>query len=561
MNKKVALVLMCMLSMCFIFGCGSEDKNDEDKKVQSTKEPIKNNADSIVPSGKPEEGNTDSSIVSIVDMGYTNYQEILHTDISIDLSYQIPFVNSSSLRFSNLSKTFENEIEAKKKRNGEIKKELLDFVKNPEGTDEIDFLYDNMDLSFMRSDTNAVSILYTHKAYKGGVIDILEYLGMNYDTKTGKVLKFNDVVTDAPKFFELVHEKLKVEYADIYGDMFEISKVIEELSKNPQIEWIMTSEGITVYFNAYDIAPVDYGHQAITIYYDERPELFNEIYTKTAKDYIIPLTSGETYAIDTDKDGVRSELVIDEIDGEDGFFKYDISLGDKKLTVSNYSYSSENSLVYSGGKYYLYLTQSVDGDGQVVSVVDLQDMGYIKERNILGYLKWNETGFSENEDGSYYVERSIPFVNPNKFYVSRQMDLLGTYYAAKQSHIDEKGYVESDSDRYEADSNYAIKIRRDFEVDVVDYSGKVIGEATLVEGTYFDIVFTDNKSYVDVVEVEESNIENIGVEGYALYNINENEKIDETTVLFRIKVETYDYPRLIAGQPEDEMLEGMMYAG
>ena len=128
-----------------------------------------------------------------------------------------------------------------------------------------------------RADEKVFSYTRTDYSDLGGAHPFTQYLGYNFNSATGTKLGLEDVVVDYDKLYDYVLETLQAYnsdaqmggllvdgYEDYVKDMFYTSK---------NIQWFMEDDGLTVYFNAYDIAAYAAGPIAIKIPYQGHEDL------------------------------------------------------------------------------------------------------------------------------------------------------------------------------------------------------------------------------------------------------------------------------------------------
>ena len=155
--------------------------------------------------------------------------------------------------------------------------------------------YDCGEIYVRRSDSLVTSFLSGQYRYSNGVHGSYFLMGVNIDTATGKELKLSDVMNVSPKLTEAIVEELRRNYhPDTFFEGFE-KTVAEEISEE-NIVWVLEAQGITFYFNQYNIAPYASGILTATFLFDERPDLFNKNYMKTPLAYCAQLRNGEGIA-------------------------------------------------------------------------------------------------------------------------------------------------------------------------------------------------------------------------------------------------------------------------
>ncbi len=440
---------------------------------------------------------------------------------------------------------------------------------------------DQISADLMRADTKVVSFLYEEYREAGGPHPSRTYWGRNYETETGEQVNLRDLVTDTKAFLEVVRAQLESEYSEVMEGFYDLDASFDAIEENLEagdsdegqqggtnLNWLLGYEGITVIFNAEDLGPYAIGAQFVTIYYDEHPELFHTEYTTVPTGYIVPVKDALTMSVDLDGDGTREPLSIEGIESEEAeyavWYDWEISSGANSITISNYDFSKDAFLIRANAQYYLYLFGYAEGDMGTLNVIDLKDWQYDPEQTMyceLGRCLGGNADFPDEKVTQYSTTRS-GIVDPESFIISDRMEMLGTYTGMKTYHVDESGYPATDDDFYEAYTNMAMKTLREVPCEYVDLEGNVIGEGSIQGGAYAVVLRTDNASWLDVVVIPESRIENRGTEDYPYYVITDHPELEEYTDFLRIRTQDTDgYFRAIDGAEEGEVFEGIMYAG
>ena len=148
----------------------------------------------------------------------------------------------------------------------------------PEGFEITDRLY------VRRADSRVLSVLETGFDFGGGVHGYFGYYPLNLDAQTGEEIQLSDVITDKSRLADLLKSRLKEENSeDSFFEGWEetIDKETEEVKEDDmdwKLSWTLDPQGITFYFNPYDIGPWAAGAFTTTILYDSEKGLINEKY-------------------------------------------------------------------------------------------------------------------------------------------------------------------------------------------------------------------------------------------------------------------------------------------
>ena len=173
-----------------------------------------------------------------------------------------------------------------------------------------------------------------------------------------------------------------------------------------------------------------------------------------------------------------------------------------------------------GGTYlYVQLNQEDDyASTQVIRIEpdDITDLGEVEE-----YVR------------SRYLE------DPDCFWMGRSFDLLGTNSGAQEVSVGTDGLpMQVETPPYYTTEFYtrALRLRDDMELPVLtDHRGDPDGEDWFPEDSIFVIVGMDGDGHVEL-------------------------RSDEGTYVW-LEVDNSEYPGTIDGTDEDEIFEGVMYAG
>lgn len=72
-----------------------------------------------------------------------------------------------------------------------------------------------------------------------------------------------------------------------------------------QVQWFLTNDGVTIWFNQYDIAPYAAGPVTVEIPFEKQGDLFEKQYETTKTSYVKELPEYGTVEADVNGDGKR----------------------------------------------------------------------------------------------------------------------------------------------------------------------------------------------------------------------------------------------------------------
>ncbi len=423
----------------------------------------------------------------------------------------------------------------------------------------------------LRADSNVISVFREHSSYWGGVHGMYAYSGVSFDTSSGRELTLADVVADMDAFFGLVNDKMKSQYADIYEYLSDVEEYLAGIdpADNQAIAWSIDSEGVNVYFNPYTLGAYVMGAQIVSIYFDEAPGIFEERYMMVPENYVIPMNQNIPRCVDTNGDGERELVEIQyepvEYAGEySGQYDWQITAGDRSVIVPDSCYSEKSYLVRANDQYYLYIFECSDNDYRLLATVDLKNMFYDQDKTFNAGTGMIAYDWRETEDVYASWDMGYGFTDPENFELETRLDMLSTITAKRQYRIGRDGYPVNNDEWYQINPGIVLQTKQDVVCDQVDKNGRKTAETTLGKSTYVILVRTDGETWVDVQEIDESEIvkEEYGEEyGDLCMMYAEDAKPDYDRAIYRISVNCMEYPRTVNGIEEDQVFSGIMYAG
>lgn len=434
-----------------------------------------------------------------------------------------------------------------------------DFILNAEKT-----------TSVMRADSRIVSLYHNNYIDLGGAHPSYDYTGDTFDVESGKRLLLTDVVKDPEAFFDLLDEKLQEEYEEIYPYMESFADYRKQRKAEDYafVQWVMSSEGMTVFFNPYELGPYAMGAQIITVFFDEAPELFYPEFLEVLPEYVLPVIPDIPMHLDLNADGKKEDFSI-EWEGtgepeEDYVYYYDfvVKADNRSVKLSDWCYSEESYVVRANDQYYLYLFETSDNDYTILAVVDLRTLDYDTEKSENAYLtaEWGEYIYTP-EGGFESSSQSQAFTDPTNFDLGTTTQVLGTKTAVKNFHVGADGYPASEEAWYSLSSVACIRTKKDLTAILVNAEGEETGETVIPENTYLYFIRTDNETWADVQEIDASEVEVFADEWYEMITAKEDPAADASKPIYRLYVDKTEWPYQVGGESEEDALAGIMYAG
>jgi len=414
-------------------------------------------------------------------------------------------------------------------------------------------------ITLERADENVVSYVTNGYSYLGGAHPNSVMTGHNFDAKTGEEITIKDVFSDVNSLVDTVITKIEEAEAAKSGMLKEdwketvASLLKEEGDKDYSFSFVIKNNKIHLIFDTYSLGAYALGPVEIDIDEADYDTLVADKY-KVSYDALCDSinTYGQyclEYRFDFDHDG-KEELIQIDTDLNDEFGAEDVivsygrsedSLFSKRIewTYSNACYVMENE----EGEYYLYVEVTRENDWKTVEIFDLSNPD-------------KELVEVENKyDNAFYG--FIP-VDTKHIYVENRFHIMGTYSGYKEAYIDEDGQIKPyDGDYiivslnheavFEKDAEYPTSINERFYLtalqDIVAYASSDIYDLTTGEDVVIkagDKVYpyaTDGKNYM-IFMLEDGSFVKM-----------EYDDIED------------NWENTIDGIPEEELFEGIIYAG
>lgn len=392
-----------------------------------------------------------------------------------------------------------------------------------------------------RADNRVLSLGKSGYDYWGGAHGTGYSTGCNYNARTGEELRIQDVVTDVDTLAGLIEAKVYesgLTRDDLFLDEEETLKdYILKAAADHTLNWEITNEGVTVWFNPYEISYYAAGMPSGSVSFAGHPEVFSDYYAETARTYVYAIEGLDVSDIDFDGDGKADELSVWASMDEYGTYEaLKVSMKGVETSKDIWAYSYDPYILHTtDGKNYLYVICGSDNDYRMLEVFDLNGSSavYVGEVNNCGLR-------AQLLDASSYLYGEELLTDPENFYLESRMEVLSTYSASRKYHVGADGMPVADEDFYQVDaSTYewreALTAKKDVPCVQVAEDGSVTADnAVIPAGTKLTLYRTDGSSLVDL-------------------------KAGDT--LYRIEVDHSEWPYTINGVEEEEYFDGVMYAG
>lgn len=399
------------------------------------------------------------------------------------------------------------------------------FSENP----DYFYPYESTEQAFVRrADTKVLSILHNGYTYTGGAHGFPYYWGESYDVATGELLSLSDVVTKKDGLSDLIWKELSEVYLDeIWNGEADLDDWIEA---EDVISWTLDYNGITFYFNPYDLAAYAYGRQQITLTFSEYPDLVKEEYQVAPESYGVELPGECNFYYDVNSDGVADALSWTT----HGDFEKEltVTLNSIDYKFDHYSFDTEATFLASrDGGCYLYVQTAVENDYNYTYFYRLGD-----DVEYLGEMAGGMRYYSHGAEDMYFTEAVLS--NPDSFEMCTRTQMASTVTGYRTYSVGENGMPKSEQPFYsfEEDGMLTFTALRDFSAEI--YHGETHtakGTVQILAGETMQYYATDNERYIWLLL--------------------------EDGTLCRKEVVFDDHLPTVDGYRIDEMFEGVMYAG
>ena len=401
--------------------------------------------------------------------------------------------------------------------------------------------YIDREMLIRRADTSVLSLSIPLSNFSGGAHGWYGDFPRSFDVKTGKEIKFTDIVKDIDKMYDYVTERLMEKYSEEW-DMF-IQFQIEgqdpyELYKNGTAEqgFYFDNEGITVIFNPYDLAAYAAGAQQIYIPYKGNEDLFvdGKYFEEHMDEYAIGVNIGEPYCSDIFGDGTEDSFSVylwanpEDYDHVESVY-FNVNGADYTIESDFYAFSQYAYLIRNKeGKVFCYLMTSEFNDYRIVYVYEITKDG-VKFVDTTAAGVW-----APSREGDEWWAWGGIMTDPNNFYADYRTDILGTTHIHTLCSVGPDGMPKAYSDVFEFGNKFELTLKQTLVADTVSEDGEKTGSMTLNPGDVVKAYRTDDDKYVDL--------------------------LTKDGVIIRINV-TNVYPYEVNGIQMDELFDGIIYAG
>ena len=385
-----------------------------------------------------------------------------------------------------------------------------------------------------RDDDIVFSYIGYYYGYSGGAHGYYSYTGLNFDPRTGNMLELTDICSDPEQLRTVLEQSLLEKYPDGSFALSGASLASYGVSEGETpYNWVMGPQGLTFFFNPYEIASYAEGVLYIQIRFEEYPDLFREDYSSKGS-YAFTLHNWMDPEYDLDGDLIPDPITLGT-DYDDNGEPCGITVcagGSTCRLDDDLSYEMYPVLLHlEDGRNYLYLHELYDNDYRGIRVIDLNGTSPF----LAGDFPGGQVISSDEETGG--TVKNV-LADPDAFSLASHFDLLSSYTAYRNYTIGADGMPVPLDDWYTIQAFWPLTVKKPLPASGVD---PVTLEAdgtsvTVPAGEQLTLLRTDGISQVDLA------LSSGGRE-------------------IRIETDASVWPHTIGGEDENNFFEMTYYAG
>ncbi len=382
-----------------------------------------------------------------------------------------------------------------------------------------------------RADDQVFSFITYYYGYTGGAHGYYAYYGHNYDPLTGQELNLADVVNDEEALKDVIWELLLEKYSG--GSIGTMGRTLDEYGsdegKQP-LNWTAGADGLTFFFNPYELASYAEGAQCVTVGYKEYESLFTGRVTQQTGGGACRLVNWMEEEADLNGDGQPDTLSVNvNRDGTMQVESFTVRMNENECVVDMGGNAWTPCLMRADdGRTCLYLEIQMENDYRQTVVIDLTG----DAPAVYGTL---DAAFPEKWED--LVTMTLFPVDTDCFRMSERLNILSTFTGERDYSMAGGSFGEPLSDIWQVEYAPSLVVAKELPVYPIDEkSGSVSDTAVEVPvGEEVSVAATDGRTWADL----------------ALQ--------DGKTA--RVYVDTSSRPFTIEGTDEADYFETLYYAG
>ena len=435
-------------------------------------------------------------------------------------------------------------------------------------------LYGDMRSLIRRADAQAVSVVNAWSEYAGGAHESYGYAVSNFDTSTGAEITLESLLT--PEGAITLNSRLGEELDAVYPDLAPGYMLADYLTDD--YTFSLEPDGVTFWFNPYEIASFADGLLTVKLYFDRDADILNDTYKSADESWFVELGDSVPYRYAA-SDGsfhtaetwaVRNLEYPDwfdgfglEFDGPEGSdrwidrptvidFETDWAApAGRTMTLDKIGFFSLTAYyAHIPAGDYIVTLRSAENDSQELTVyraggTRIQDMNMTGPGYFL-YPELPEDADEDEIDWENYVSYRSVLTDPYNAQLNTRCDLFGTWTSGGSYSFTGGGFQLQGDLLY--GSGFAMTLKQDLTV-----TRQEPDEWTLATGTQITI---PAGTEVDTVAVNPE-------QTVAYFRVPNPSALtgDDKEFIFALSYDNDEWPRTVNGVTEDELFDGLMYAG
>ena len=307
------------------------------------------------------------------------------------------------------------------------------------------------------------------------------------------------------------------------GDLYEMG----------HLDWSLDPDGVSFFFAPYSLAPYAAGELTARVLFSESPELFQGDLCSLPDAFGMYLHERQSVSADLDGDGSPEEISVatgrDEYNSITGWC---ITVDGKEFPMDVHGYDLRPFLLHSReGKTMLYMDLTGENDYHTLEIFDLSTGEAVHKDSL-------QAGCSVFYDDATDRTGTCLLTDPASFVLAVRAGDISTYSMSRVCHMGEDGLPVPETDYYTVvNGGYQFTVLTPFRASTVDPETEEILEkgVTVPEGEVLNLLHSNNGSWVELT----------GRDG----------------TLYRVEIDSSDWPRTIDGKDISEIFDGLIFAG
>ena len=433
-------------------------------------------------------------------------------------------------------------------------------------------LYGDMRTLIRRADAQAVSVVNAWTEYAGGVHESYGYAVSNFDTSTGAEITLESLLT--PEGALTLNSRLEEELNAVYPDLAPGYMLADYLTDD--YTFSLEPDGVTFWFNPYEIASYADGLLTVKLYFDRDADILNDTYKSADESWFVEMGDSVPYRYAASDGSFHTAeawalVNLEYPDWFDGFgLEFDgptdsdrwigrpseIPLEETLRASEGRNIVLDNTGFFSFEAYYAHIPAgdyavinlSMEDDSREI-IVYRADGTLVQTMDMTGpgYFTYPEPPEDADEiDWENYDSYRLTLTNPENTPLNTRSDLFGTWNPGGNYRLTGNGFQLQGELLY--GSGFTLTLKQDLTV-----TRQEPDEWTLATDTQITI---PAGTQVDTVAVNPE-------QTAAYFRVPNPSPLtgDDKEFIFALSYDNDEWPRTVNGVDENELFDGLMYAG